>query len=361
MVLELVEYCFKFYSNNSGVFSHVTFRSFFSLLSAWLISLWIGPYLITLLKKLKINQVIRTNGPSSHSLKQGTPTMGGVMILFSIILSILLWSNLCNHYIWYVICILVFYGCVGFLDDYYKILKKNSCGLSALSKYCLLSIIALLLMSIVFMLEKNMISTRLTVPFFSNVIIELGVWYIIFGYLVVVGTSNAVNLSDGLDGLVIFPIVCIAIGLGIIALVSSNIYFANYFSVQYCVFVRELVVVCSSIIGAGLGFLWFNAYPARIFMGDVGSLSLGGAIGVIAVLLHQEIVLCIMGGVFVLETFSVIIQVCFFKFYGYRIFQMAPIHHHFELQGSPEPRIVVRFWIVNCVLVLIGLIVLKVC
>lgn len=343
-----------------NVFSYLTVRSIISLLTAFFLSLWFGPYVISFLKKFQINQIIRSDGPESHLNKSGTPTMGGIMILIAIIISTLIWCRLSNPYVWYVLYILIGYGMLGYCDDYMKVVKNNARGLSAKWKYFWQSIIAIIIAIIIFLKYQNSNVTQLVIPFFKEIMPQLGWWYIVTTYLVIVGTSNAVNLTDGLDGLAIMPTVFIASGFAIISWMTSNIYFADYLNIPYINFSGELVIICASIVGAGLGFLWFNAYPAQIFMGDVGSLALGGGLGIISVLVRQEMLLFIMGGIFVFETISVILQVVYFKFFGQRIFRMAPIHHHYELRGCPEPRVIVRFWIISFILVLLGIATLKV-
>ncbi|AFP85693.1 Phospho-N-acetylmuramoyl-pentapeptide-transferase [secondary endosymbiont of Heteropsylla cubana] len=359
MLVWLAEYLVQFYSG-FNVFSYLTFRAIVSLLTALFVSLWMGPYLIAWLQKLQIEQVVRANGPESHFSKRGTPTMGGILILTSIIISVLMWAYPTNPYVWYVLFILISYGIVGLIDDYRKVIKKNTKGLLARSKYFWQSIIALEFAFTIFTTSIDTAATTLVIPFFKEIMPQLGIWYVLLAYFVIVGTSNAVNLTDGLDGLAIMPVVFIAAALSLVAWASSNINFSGYLHIPYVKFSGELVVICTAIVGAGLGFLWFNTYPAQLFMGDVGSLALGGALGSIAVLLRQELLLLIIGGVFVVETLSVILQVTSFKWRGHRIFRMAPIHHHYELKGCPEPRVIVRFWIISLVLVLIGLATLKV-
>lgn len=359
MLVCLAEYVVQLYSG-FNVFSYLTFRSIVSLLTALFLSLWMGPYLIAWLQKLQIGQVVRNDGPESHLIKHGTPTMGGLMILTSITISVLMWAYPFNPYVWCVLFVLVGYGVVGFIDDYRKVVRKDTKGLIARWKYFWQSVIALSVTFTIFTIGKDTPSTQLVVPFFKDIMPQLGLWYVLLAYLVIVGTSNAVNLTDGLDGLAIMPTVFIAAGLALVAWATGNMNFAGYLHIPYVRFAGELVVICTAIVGAGLGFLWFNTYPAQVFMGDVGSLSLGGAIGTIAVLLRQEFLLLIMGGVFVVETLSVILQVGLFKLRGQRVFRMAPIHHHYELKGWPEPRVIVRFWIISLILVLIGLATLKV-
>ncbi|MCG6267758.1 phospho-N-acetylmuramoyl-pentapeptide-transferase [Vibrio furnissii] len=342
------------------LFEYLSFRAIVSILTALGLSLWMGPRLIKRLQLLQIGQVVRNDGPESHFSKRGTPTMGGIMILASIIVTVLLWTDLSNPYVWAVLAVLMGYGAVGFVDDYRKVVRKNTDGLIARWKYFWQSAIALVVAFALYAHGHDTAATQLVVPFFKDVMPQLGLFYIILTYFVIVGTSNAVNLTDGLDGLAILPTVLVAAGFGVIAWATGNVNFANYLHIPYIPYTSELVVVCTAIVGAGLGFLWFNTYPAQVFMGDVGSLALGGALGTIAVLVRQEFVLVIMGGVFVMETLSVILQVGSYKLRGQRIFRMAPIHHHYELKGWPEPRVIVRFWIISIVLVLIGLATLKV-
>ena len=343
-----------------NVFSYLTFRAIVGLLTALVIALWMGPHLIAYLQKMQIGQVVRSEGPESHFSKRGTPTMGGLLILFSITVSVLLWARLDNPYVWCVLFVLIGYGVVGFVDDYRKVVRKDTRGLIARWKYFWQSVIALVMAFAMYSIGKDTSATQLVVPFFKDVMPQLGMLYILLAYFVVVGTSNAVNLTDGLDGLAIMPTVFVAAGFALVAWATGNVNFASYLHIPFLPHAGELVIVCTAIVGAGLGFLWFNTYPAQVFMGDVGSLALGGALGTIAVLLRQEFLLVIMGGVFVVETLSVILQVGSFKLRGQRIFRMAPIHHHYELKGWPEPRVIVRFWIISLMLVLIGLATLKV-
>ncbi|UVK76805.1 MAG: phospho-N-acetylmuramoyl-pentapeptide- transferase [Sodalis sp. Fle] len=359
MLVWLAEYLVEFYSG-FNVFSYLTFRAIVSLLTALFISLWMGPRLIAWLQELQIGQVVRNDGPESHSSKCGTPTMGGLMILISITLSVLMWAYPSNFYVWCVLFVLMGYGIVGFIDDYRKVVRKDTKGLIPRWKYFWQSVIALVVAFTMLAVGKDTSATQLVVPFFKDIMPQLGLWYVLLTYFAIVGTSNAVNLTDGLDGLAIMPMVFIAAGLSLVAWATGNMNFAGYLHIPYVRFAGELVVVCTAIVGAGLGFLWFNTYPAQVFMGDVGSLALGGGLGTIAVLLRQELLLLIMGGVFVVETLSVILQVGSFKLRGQRIFRMAPIHHHYELKGCPEPRVIVRFWIISLMLVLIGLATLKI-
>ncbi|MDG3089060.1 phospho-N-acetylmuramoyl-pentapeptide-transferase [Vibrio hannami] len=342
------------------LFEYLSFRSILSVLTALGLSLWMGPRLIARLQLLQIGQVVRNDGPESHFSKRGTPTMGGVMILASIVVSVLLWSDLTNPYIWAVMVVLMGYGAVGFVDDYRKVVRKDPAGLIARWKYFWQSAIAIVVAFALYVHGKDTAATQLVVPFFKDIMPQLGLFYIILTYFVIVGTSNAVNLTDGLDGLAILPTVLVSGGFAFIAWATGNVNFAGYLNIPYIPHASELVIFCAAMVGAGLGFLWFNTYPAQVFMGDVGSLALGGALGTIAVLVRQEFVLVIMGGVFVMETLSVILQVGSYKLRGQRVFRMAPIHHHYELKGWPEPRVIVRFWIISIVLVLIGLATLKV-
>lgn len=358
MLLYLADYLL---SVDSGfwVFHYLTFRAILGVLTSLIISLMIGPWMIERLRGNKIGQSIRELGPQSHYEKAGTPTMGGTLILVSIAISTLLWADLGNRYIWVILLVTLGYGVIGFIDDYRKVIKRNSDGLSAKAKYLSQSVIGLTAAIFLYKTAVVPAETQFFLPFFKGVVLEMGPMYVILAYFVIVGTSNAVNLTDGLDGLAIMPTVMVAIGLGVFAYLSGHSTFSSYLAIPYLPNAGELIVFCAAIVGAGLGFLWFNTYPAMVFMGDVGALALGGALGVLAVLVRQEIVLVIMGGVFVMETLSVIIQVASFKMTGKRVFRMAPIHHHFELKGWPEPRVIVRFWIITVILVLIGLATLK--
>lgn len=342
------------------LFEYLSFRAILSIITALTISLWMGPKLIAWLQNLQIGQVVRDDGPESHFSKRGTPTMGGIMILTAITVTVFLWADLTNPYVWAVMFVLLGYGAVGFVDDYRKVVRKNTDGLIARWKYFWQSSIALVVAFALYAYGKDTAATQLVVPFFKEVMPQLGLAYILLTYFVIVGTSNAVNLTDGLDGLAIMPTVFVAAGFAFIAWATGNVQFANYLHIPHIPLASELVVVCAAIVGAGFGFLWFNTYPAQVFMGDVGSLALGGALGTIAVLVRQEFLLVIMGGVFVVETLSVILQVGSYKLRGQRIFRMAPIHHHYELKGWPEPRVIVRFWIISMLLVLIALVTLKV-
>ncbi|MFT5838993.1 MAG: phospho-N-acetylmuramoyl-pentapeptide-transferase, partial [Flavobacteriales bacterium] len=336
-----------------------TLRAILSTLTALLIAVIIGPKMIRWLQRMQIGQTIRDDGPESHLAKSGTPTMGGLLILAAIVSSVLLWSDLTNRYVWVTLFVLVSFGVIGFVDDYRKVIRKDSKGLIARWKYFWQSVIAIAVALYLYSSQQNPAETALLVPFFKDVMPQMGLFFIVVTYFVIVGTSNAVNLTDGLDGLAIVPTVLVAGAFAIFAYATGNINFSAYLNIPYLPLTSELVIVCTAIVGAGLGFLWFNTYPAQVFMGDVGSLALGGTLGVLAVLVRQEIVLFIMGGIFVVETLSVILQVGSFKLRGKRIFRMAPIHHHYELKGWPEPRVIVRFWIISLMLVLVGLATLK--
>lgn len=341
------------------VFNYLSLRGILGVLTSLTFSLLFGPWMIRRLTERQIGQAIRSDGPQSHLSKAGTPTMGGALILLSIALSTLLWSDLSNRFVWLVLAVTLGFGAIGWVDDWRKVVEKNPRGLPARWKYLWQSVVGLIAALVLFYTAGTPQETQLVLPFFKGVAVELGVFFVLLTYLVIVGSSNAVNLTDGLDGLAILPTVMVAGALGIFAYVSGNVKFAGYLLMPFIPGSGELVIFCTTIIGAGLGFLWFNTYPAQVFMGDVGALALGAALGVVAVVVRQEIVLFIMGGVFVIETLSVIIQVASFKMTGKRVFRMAPLHHHFELKGWPEPRVIVRFWIITVVLVLIGLSTLK--
>jgi phospho-N-acetylmuramoyl-pentapeptide-transferase len=341
------------------VFQYLTLRAIIGALTALLVSLFIGPMMIRRLSQYKVGQVVRDDGPQSHLSKNGTPTMGGSLVLIAIALSTLLWGDLSNRYIWLVLLVTIGFGIIGWRDDYLKLVKKNSKGLAARHKYLFQSLIGLAAACYLYFTATLPVETQLVFPFFKHMLWPLGPFFILLAYFVIVGTSNAVNLTDGLDGLAILPAVMVAAALGIFAYATGNWQFANYLAIPYVSGAGEIAVFCAALVGAGLGFLWFNTYPAQVFMGDVGALSLGAALGIIAVIVRQELILFLMGGIFVLETVSVILQVASFKLTGRRIFRMAPIHHHFELKGWPEPRVIVRFWIITFILVLCGLATLK--
>jgi len=359
VLFHLAEHLQKYYSG-FNVFNYLTVRAILGVLTALLISFIVGPYMIRKLSILKIGQTVRDDGPQTHFSKAGTPTMGGALILVAVLMGTLLWADLHSRHIWVLITTLVSFGIIGWIDDYKKLVKRNPEGLRARYKYFWQSLFAILIGVYLFK-TATPIETQFIVPVFKHVAIPLGVVaFVIVTYFVIVGSSNAVNLTDGLDGLAIMPTVMVGGALGIFAYASGNTNFAQYLGIPYIHGVGELVVFCGALVGAGLGFLWFNTYPAQVFMGDIGALALGAALGVIAVMVRQELVLFVMGGVFVMEAVSVILQVASFKLTGKRIFRMAPLHHHFELKGWPEPRVIVRFWIVTVILVLVGLATLKV-
>lgn len=359
MLLWLAEYLQQYYSG-FNLFGYLTVRGILGVLTALLISLLLGPLMIRKLSGKQIGQNVRDDGPASHFSKAGTPTMGGALILIAVSISALFWSNLENRYVWTVLLTTLGFGLVGWIDDYKKLVHKNPKGLSSGWKYLWQSVVGILAAVYLYLSATLDVETVLILPFFKNVAINLGIFYIVTTYFVIVGTSNAVNLTDGLDGLAILPTVLVAGALGIFAYATGHANFSTYLDIPYIPGAGELVIFCGALAGAGLGFLWFNTYPAQVFMGDVGSLGLGAALGVIAVIVRQELVLFIMGGVFVMETISVILQVASFKLTGRRIFNMAPLHHHYELKGWPEPRVIVRFWIISIVLVLVGLATLKI-
>jgi phospho-N-acetylmuramoyl-pentapeptide-transferase len=343
-----------------SVFQYLTLRGILGVITALLIALWVGPVMIKKLSHYQIGQSVRDDGPKSHLSKAGTPTMGGALIIVAVVVSTLLWGDLGNRYIWITLFVIISFGLIGWVDDYRKVVEKNSKGLSAKEKYFWQSVCAFIAALLLYASAALPQETSLIVPIFKDIVLQLGPFFILLTYLVIVGTSNAVNLTDGLDGLAIMPTVLVASALGIFAYASGNSVFANYLHIPYLPGSGELIIFCGALLGAGLGFLWFNTYPAQVFMGDVGALALGASLGVVAVIVRQEIVLFIMGGVFVMETVSVILQVASYKLTGRRIFRMAPLHHHFELKGWPEPRVIVRFWIITVVLVLIGLATLKI-
>lgn len=342
------------------VFQYLTFRSILAALTALLVSLFCGPFMIRWLHGLRVGQMVRDDGPQTHLSKAGTPTMGGLLILLGITASCLLWGDLRQGSLWLVLLVTLAFGLVGSVDDYRKLVLKNSKGLPGRWKYFWQSLIALLAAFYLFSSATLPVHTQLTVPFFKNTSFALGWLFPFLTYFVIVGSSNAVNLTDGLDGLAIVPIIMVAGALGIFAYASSNVIYAHYLAIPFVPDIGELTIFCSAIVGAGLGFLWYNSYPAQVFMGDVGSLSLGAALGIVAVVVRQELALLIMGGLFVIETLSVILQVGYFKYTGgKRLFRMAPLHHHFELKGWSEPKVIVRFWIMTVIFVLCGLATLK--
>lgn len=348
------------YHTGFNVISYITLRAILAVITSLGLSLLLGSLVIRKLQQYQIGQAIRDVGPKSHLSKAGTPTMGGVLILMSISLSVLLWGNLENRFVWVALFVILAFGVIGWVDDYRKVVEKNSRGLPGRWKYFWQSVLAIIVGSYLFYSAQSPQETQFVIPFVKEVMPQMGLLFILLAYFVIVGTSNAVNLTDGLDGLAIMPTVMVAAALGVCAYVAGNVNFAQYLNVPYVAGAGELVIYCAAIVGAGIGFLWFNTYPAQVFMGDVGSLALGAALGVVAVIVRQEVVLFIMGGVFVAETLSVILQVASFKTTGKRIFRMAPLHHHFELKGWPEPRVIVRFWIITLILVLVGLATLKI-
>jgi phospho-N-acetylmuramoyl-pentapeptide-transferase len=345
MLLYLTEFLTRFESG-FNVFSYLTMRAILGALTALLISLLVGPWMIRRLSFHQIGQTVRDFGPESHLPKAGTPTMGGTLILVAILISTLLWAQPGNRFVWIVMLVTLAFGLIGFVDDYRK-LVLSAVGLVA----------AVILYSGA---GDHPVETSLLVPFFKDVMIPLGGFYVVLAYFVIVGSSNAVNLTDGLDGLAIMPTVLVGGALGIFAYATGNVNFADYLSIPYIAGTGEILVFCAAMVGAGLGFLWFNTYPAQVFMGDVGALALGAALGTVAVIVRQEIVFFMMAGVFVIETVSVILQVASFRLTGKRIFRMAPLHHHFELKGWAEPKVIVRFWIITVILVLFGLATLKI-
>jgi phospho-N-acetylmuramoyl-pentapeptide-transferase len=359
MLYDLAQFLAQFHSG-FNVFQYLTLRSILGVLTALIISLIVGPRMIHYLSSYNVGQSVRDDGPESHFSKAGTPTMGGALILVAIVVSTIMWSDLSSRFVWVVLFVTVGFGAIGWIDDYKKIVYGDSRGLTARVKYLWQSLIGFSAAMALFHTAQFPIETQLIVPFIKDIVIDLGWMYVVLTYFVIVGSSNAVNLTDGLDGLAILPTVLVGGALGVFAYVTGNINFSNYLGIPYVPGVGEMVIFCGAIVGSGLGFLWFNTYPAQVFMGDVGALALGAALGAIAVIVRQELVLFIMGGLFVAETMSVIVQVASFKLTGRRIFRMAPLHHHYELKGWPEPRIIVRFWIITVVLVLIGLASLKI-
>jgi len=376
MLLELAE-LLKAWVSGFHLFQYLTFRAIMSTLTALAVSLLAGPSIIRKLAAVKAGQVIRSDGPQSHLVKAGTPTMGGVLIIASIAVSTLLWADLRNRYVWLVLGVMLAFGAIGFYDDYKKLVLKDSRGLAARWKYLWQSVFGLAVALYLYFTADTPAATTFYLPLFKQAQVPLAYaasaaaaspWLAGFGavafiglaYFIIVGFSNAVNLTDGLDGLAIMPSVLVGTALGVFAYLAGNRVFSEYLGIPAIPGAGELAVFCSALGGAGLGFLWFNTYPAQVFMGDIGALAIGAALGCVAVIVRQEVVLLIMGGVFVMETVSVMLQVASFKLTGKRIFRMAPIHHHFELKGWPEPRVIVRFWIISVVLVLIGLATLKV-
>ncbi|MCH8943750.1 MAG: phospho-N-acetylmuramoyl-pentapeptide-transferase [Proteobacteria bacterium] len=359
MLLYLTNYLAQFESG-FNLFSYLTMRAILGALTALVISFIIGPRMIKRLSVNQIGQPVREDGPKTHLLKAGTPTMGGAMILTAIVISTVLWADLENFYIWIVLFVTLSFGVIGYVDDYKKLVLQNPAGISAKQKLFWQSSAALIAAIALYVTATDEVQTSLLIPYFKNLAIPLGMFQVAVTYFFIVGFSNAVNLTDGLDGLAIMPTVLVGSALGIFAYVTGNVNFSEYLGIPYVAGTGEILVFCTALAGAGLGFLWFNTYPAQVFMGDIGALSLGAALGVVAVIVRQELVLAIMGGVFVVETLSVIIQVASFKLTGKRVFRMAPLHHHFELKGWAEPKVIVRFWIITVILVLIGLASLKI-
>ena len=362
MLMFLTEYLAAQVYSGFNVFGYQTMRAILGALTALTMSFALGPALISRLTRGNVGQPIRQIGPESHLPKAGTPTMGGALILVAIGISTLLWADLTNRFVWIVLSITMAFGVIGFIDDYKKLRVRNSRGLPPRIKYLLQSIAALVAaLLLYYTAEQPAVEHSLLIPYFPNLMLPLsGLLYVAFVYFVVVGSSNAVNLTDGLDGLAIMPAVLVGGALGLFAWVSGNVNISGYLGVPYIAGAGEMLIFCAALAGAGLGFLWFNTYPAQVFMGDVGALALGAALGLVAVVARQELVLFIMGGVFVVETVSVIIQVASYKLTGRRIFRMAPLHHHFELKGWAEPKVIVRFWIITVILVLVGLASLKI-
>jgi len=360
MLLSLTEYLARFYSG-FHVFQYLTLRGILAAVTALALALFIGPTMIEMLSRYQIGQRVRTDGPQSHLLKSGTPTMGGGLILVAMGLGTVLWADLSSRFVWLLLATTLGFGLIGFYDDYLKLVVGNSKGLAARYKYLAQSVVGLATALALHHLRQSPAETALYVPFFKTVAVPMSTaGFLALSYFVIVGTSNAVNLTDGLDGLAIMPAVMVAVALGVFAYVTGNFKFATYLQIPYIPGVGEVLIFSAALVGAGLGFLWFNSYPAQVFMGDVGALAIGASLGAIAVIVRQEIVLFVMGGVFVLETVSVMLQVASFKLTGKRIFRMAPIHHHFELKGWAEPKVIVRFWIISFVLVLAGLATLKI-
>lgn len=341
------------------VLQYITVRGIMAVLTGLLTVLLIGPAMIRRLNHHQIGQVVRHDGPESHFSKAGTPTMGGTLILIGIAVSTLLWADLSSRYVWIVLLVTLLFGAVGYVDDYRKVILKDPRGLPARWKYLWQSLIGIGAAAFLYVTATDPAETEYIVPFFQSVSLDLGLLYIVISYFVIVGSSNAVNLTDGLDGLAIMPTVMVGSALGAIVYLAGHVEFSEYLLIPYIAGAGEVVIFCGAMLGAGLGFLWFNTYPAQVFMGDVGALALGSALGMVAIVARHEIVLFIMGGVFVMETLSVMLQVVHYKRTGNRIFRMAPLHHHYELKGWPEPRVVVRFWIMTVMLVMLGLATLK--
>ena len=363
MLLYLTNYLAQFESG-FNVFNYLTMRAILGALTALVLSFVIGPRMIRKLSVNQLGQPVRAEGPETHLLKAGTPTMGGALILTAIAVSTMLWADLENHYVWVVLFVTLSFGVIGYVDDYKKLVLQDPAGISARQKLFWQSLAAIAAAVFLYVNARQNgtldTATELLIPYFKDLTLPLGILQLVVTYLFVVGFSNAVNLTDGLDGLAIMPAVLVGGALGVFAYVAGNINFSGYLGVPYVAGSGEILVFCAALAGSGLGFLWFNTYPAQVFMGDIGALALGAALGIVAVVVRQEIVLAIMGGVFVVETLSVMIQVASFKLTGKRVFRMAPLHHHFELKGWAEPKVIVRFWIITVILVLIGLASLKI-
>lgn len=358
MLHELL-YSLHEYFSPFNVFRYITFRTSLAAITALIVTFIIAPHVIAWLKKISMTQQIRDDGPPNHHSKAGTPTMGGIIILASITISMLMWGDFKNIYIWVIMLALLGFGAIGFVDDYMKTVKKNSKGLRALYKFKMQTILALAIGIFLYLNPKDPYTTVISVPFFKKWLFDIGIFYILFAVFVMVGASNAVNLTDGIDGLAIGLVAIATLAIGILVYLSGHIVFARHLHILYLPGVGELAVFCGAMLGAALGFLWYNSYPAEVFMGDSGSLGLGGALGTLAVISKHEVVLALVGAIFVIETMSVILQVASFKLTGKRIFRMAPLHHHFELKGWTEPKVIVRFWIVGVILALFGLTTLK--
>ncbi len=359
MLLYLTQYLAQFESG-FNVFNYLTMRAILGALTSLVLCFVIGPRMIRRLSVRQIGQPVRDDGPATHLLKTGTPTMGGTLILIAIAVSTLLWADLGNLYVWIVLFVTLSFGAIGFVDDYKKLILQDPAGISARQKLFWQSLAAIIAAIALYVTATSEVQTSLLIPYFKDLALPLGVFQVVVTYFFIVGFSNAVNLTDGLDGLAIMPTVLVGGALGLFAWVTGNVNFSSYLGIPYVAGTGEILVFCTALAGAGLGFLWFNTYPAQVFMGDIGALSLGAALGTVAVVVRQEIVLAIMGGVFVIETLSVIIQVSSYKLTGRRVFRMAPLHHHFELKGWAEPKVIVRFWIITVILVLIGLASLKI-
>jgi len=358
MLVALFEYLSQYYSA-FNVFQYITMRAICAVLTALSLSLLLGPMMIRKLSHHQIGQTVRQDGPPTHFDKVGTPTMGGLLILATVIFSTLLWADLSNRLVLITLLVCGLFGVIGWYDDYQKLINKDPRGMGSRNKFLSQSVVALGAALYLQFTATSPIETTLIIPFFKDVMLPLGILFVPLTYFVIVGTSNAVNLTDGLDGLAIVPTAMVAAALAVFCYLSGHAVFSEYLAIPRIEGAGEVAIFCTALVGAGLGFLWFNTYPAQVFMGDIGSLSLGASLGVVAVIVRQELVLFIMGGIFVLETVSVILQVFSYKMFGKRIFRMAPIHHHFELKGWPEPRVIVRFWIISLILVLIGLATLK--